>query len=37
VTKPKHVKKGVQLVVTKQKSSGSSVALTLGPKPKRKR
>jgi hypothetical protein len=37
VTKPKHVKKGVRLVVTKQKVSGSSVSLTLGPKPKRRR
>jgi hypothetical protein len=30
VTKPKHVKKGAQLVVTKQRTKGSSVLLTLG-------
>jgi hypothetical protein len=36
VTKPKHVKKGAHLVVTKQKTKGSSVSLTLGPKASRK-
>jgi hypothetical protein len=32
VTRPKHVKRGVTLVVTKQKRKGSTVSLTLGPK-----
>jgi hypothetical protein len=36
VTKPKHTKKGVHLVVTKQSKKGSKISLTLGPKPKRK-